>query len=112
MTNKMIILLESIKLMGEGILEGTGEKVVVDMSDGTKKEYDIPEVIHTYQHWKSIGYKVKHGEHAIAKFPIWKYTKKKNKDMTEEEAQENGYCFMKESAWFKSSQVEEVPCEN
>ncbi len=63
-------------------------------------------VIHTYGHWKSLGYTVKKGEKAIAKFPIWKYTKDKKKDMTEEEAQANGYCFMKNSAWFSDKQVE------
>lgn len=65
-------------------------------------------VIHTYAHWKSLGFQVKKGEHAIAKFPIWKYTKKKNKDMSEEEAQQKGYCFMKNSAWFTDTQVEPI----
>lgn len=65
-------------------------------------------VIHTYAHWKSLGFQVKKGEHAIAKFPIWKYTKKKNKDMSEEEAQQKGYCFMKNSAWFTNTQVEPI----
>lgn len=65
-------------------------------------------VIHTYAHWKSLGFQVKKGEHAIAKFPIWKYTKKKDKDMSEEEAQQKGYCFMKNSAWFTDAQVEPI----
>lgn len=63
-------------------------------------------VIHTYGHWKSLGYTVKKGEKAVAKFPIWKYTKGKSKDMTEEEAQACGYCFMKNSSWFSDKQVE------
>lgn len=65
-------------------------------------------VIHTYAHWKSLGFQVKKGEHAIARFPIWKYTRKKNKDMSEEEAQQKGYCFMKNSAWFTDTQVEPI----
>ena len=65
-------------------------------------------VIHTYQHWQSLGYQVKKGEKAIAKFPIWKYTKGKKKDMTEDEARAAGYCFMKNSAWFSDKQVEKI----
>ena len=64
--------------------------------------------IHTYAHWKSLGFQVRKGEKAIAKFPIWKYTKKKKKDMTEEEAQSKGYCFMKNSSWFSNKQVEPI----
>lgn len=67
---------------------------------------DADTVLHTYAKWKSLGYKVKKGEHAITKFPIWKYTKGKKEDMTEEEAQAAGYCFMKNSAWFTDKQVE------
>lgn len=63
-------------------------------------------VIHTYGHWKTLGFTVKKGEKAVAKFPIWKYTKGKKKDMSEEEAQARGYCFMKNSSWFTDKQVE------
>lgn len=107
MTNAMIVLLESVKLMEQGVLKPTGQKVIVEMADGNK-EYDVPEPIHTYQTWKSLGYQVKKGEKAVAQFPIWKYTKKKSKDMSEDEAQENGYCFMKLSSWFKAEQVQKM----
>ena len=69
------------------------------------------EEIHTFSHWKSLGYQVKRGEKAITKFPIWKYTKGKKKEaeeLTEEEAQKKGYCFMKMSAWFSTQQVEPI----
>lgn len=101
MTNQQIILMESVKLMEDGILSGSG--VIVETPEGKKLE--LPEDIHTYAHWKSLGYQVKRGEKAIAQFPIWKYTSKK-KDETEEETQENGHCFMKMSSFFKTSQVE------
>ena len=65
-------------------------------------------VIHTYQRWKSLGYQVKKGETAIAKFPIWKYTNERKEDMTEEEAQQCGYCFKKNSSWFSDSQVTKI----
>lgn len=108
MNNATIILLESVKLMEDGILKSTGEKVIVEEADGNKKEYDVPEQIHTYAKWKSLGYQVKRGQKAIAQFPIWKYTKGKTQEMSEEEAQDKGYCFMKMSSWFKFDQVEPV----
>lgn len=89
MTNQAIILGQMELLIHEGIIT----------SDN---------IIHTYAHWYSLGYQVKKGEKAIARFPIWKYTKGKKKEMTEEEAQNAGYCFMKNSAWFSDDQVERI----
>lgn len=107
MSNFMIILLESVKLMEEGVLEPTDETIKTE--DG--KEYKVPEPIHTYNGWKSRGYQVKKGEKNIAQFPIWKYTNKKSAEMSEEEAQEKGYCFLKTSSFFKASQVELIEGE-
>ena len=104
MTNAQIIMLESVKLMEDGVLKGSGVKGITP--DG--KEIELPETIHTYARWKSLGYQVKKGSKAITQFPIWKYTKKKSKEMSEEEAQESGYCFMKMSSFFTSSQVEKI----
>ena len=92
MTNNAIILANMEILVSQGIITWNNE-------------------IHTWARWHSLGYKVKHGEHAIAKFPIWKYKEGKKKDaeeMTEEEAQKKGYCFMKNSAWFSDQQVEPI----
>lgn len=61
------------------------------------------EEIHTFQRWKALGYSVKKGEHAVAKFPIWKMGTKKNDDGEEETT---GRMFLKTSAFFKTSQVE------
>lgn len=67
------------------------------------------EEIHTYARWKSLGYQVKKGQKAIAQFPIWKYTsKKKAEEVSEEEAQARGYCFMKLSSFFSTKQVEPI----
>ena len=67
------------------------------------------EEIHTYAHWKSLGYQVKKGQKAVAQFPIWKYTsKKKAEEVSEEEAQARGYCFMKLSSFFSTKQVEPI----
>lgn len=112
MTNAMIVLLESVKLMEEGIISGSGIKGITP--DG--KEIELPEAIHTYQSWKSLGYQVKKGEHAIAQFPVWKYITGKKNDKLEEvradvdvDTNENkGYCRMKVASFFKKSQVEEI----
>ena len=55
MTNAMIILMESVKLMEEGKLKGTGKFVEIETQDG-KKQMEIPEAIHTYAKWKELGY--------------------------------------------------------
>ena len=90
MTNTAIILGQMALLMHDGVI---GEN----------------DVIHTYARWKAMGYQVKKGEKAIAKFPIWKYTsKKKAEEVSEEEAQARGYCFMKLSSFFSTKQVEPI----
>lgn len=107
MTNKMIVLMESIKLMEQGVLAPTGEKVIVEDENGNKKELDVPEEIHTYQVWKELGFQVQKGEKAIAQFPIWKYTSKKTENKNGMEV-EKGHMFMKTASFFKSSQVKEM----
>lgn len=109
MTNAMIIMGEQIRLLNEGVLKLTGRKIQV-FNVATQQEELIDEIqpIHTYNGWKSLGYQVKKGEKAIAKFPVWKYTNKKKKEESEEDAQAKGYCFMKMSAFFTNEQVEEI----
>lgn len=119
MTNAMIILHESVKLMEDGVLEGTGVFMEVEDADGNKKQLEMPEQIHTFAAWNSMGYRVKKGEHAIAKFPIWKYTAKmldtntgnaETDKMNEEINNQGGKTnmFMKVAAFFKYSQVEKI----
>ena len=109
MTNNEIIWRESEKLMKQGILQGTGRiiKAIVLDENGNEKEINIPEVeeIHTYEGWKQLGYQVKKGEHAIAKFSIWKYVKDKKKD---DEEVGKSFCFLKMSSFFKRTQVDKV----
>lgn len=119
MTNAMIILTESVKLMEDGVLEGTGVFMEVEDADGNKKQLEMPEQIHTFAVWKSMGYSVKKGERAIAKFPIWKYTTKMldvntgdpetdkmNAEINVQGGKSN--MFMKVAAFFKYSQVEKI----
>lgn len=108
MKNEYIIMLESIRLMEAGIIGGSGEMVTVTYTDGTTKQVEMPEPIHTYQRWKAMGYQVQKGQKAIAQFTIWKYTAAKKSTESEEEAQAAGHCFMKLSSFFKMSQVEKI----
>lgn len=111
MTNAMIILLESVKLMEEGKIKGSGIKGKTPEG----KEIELPEAIHTYQAWKSLGYQVKKGSKAVAQFPVWKYIggmKNKEKEVRDdvdvEENENKGYCRMKMASFFTADQVERI----
>ena len=103
MTNEMIILERQIELQKKGVLKFTGNKIkVINIETGNEEEIDEIQPIHTFAAWKMKGYKVKKGEHAIAKFPMWKYVVKE-KDGEKEEKM-----FMKFSSFFSSDQVEKI----
>lgn len=118
MTNAQIIFNESIRLMDEGIIGTTGVKVEVIMDNGEAVFMMEPEAIHTYAAWKSLGYQVKRGETAIAKFMIWKAAKNRQQEEQQEldATSENGTeistervkMFMKMAHFFKSTQVERI----
>lgn len=118
MTNATIILNESLRLMEEGLLKGTGEYTEIETEQG-KMTIELPEAIHTFNGWKQLGYTVKKGEHSKIKFPIWKHTVKLLDTNTGNEAtdkantlinQQGGQTnmFMKMSAWFTAEQVEPI----
>lgn len=105
MTNGQIIFNNSLKLMEEGILKGSGIMATVEDQDGNKKQIELPETIHTFAAWKSLGYIVRKGEKAKAAFTIWKYTESK-KQNDEEEAE--GKMFMKTAHFFTADQVDRI----
>ena len=118
MTNATIILNESLRLMEEGKLNGSGQFAEIETESG-KQTIELPEAIHTFNGWKARGYQVKKGEHSFIKFPIWKYTTKKantntgNAELDIMNAQINAQggesrMFMKTSAFFTFAQVEPV----
>ena len=109
MTNAMIILNESIRLMEEGKLQGNGHFGTYTDREGNKVEIEFPEAIHTFATWKSLGFSVKKGEHAIAAFTIWKYAERR-REAEEENANEEaeGRMFLKKAHFFKWSQVERI----
>lgn len=77
MTNEMIIFNARLALMEDGKIGGTGRMMEIEDEDGEKRKIEEPEEIHTFLIWKELGFSVKKGEKAIAKFDIWKYTQKK-----------------------------------
>lgn len=112
MTNEQIILSNRVFLMEEGVLEGTGEMFVFEDESG-RREIEMPEEIHTFQVWKSMGYMVKKGEHSIARFPIWQLSKKADRKKDEEDGEddkkdENGRFYMQIAHFFAKKQVEKM----
>lgn len=118
MTNAMIIMNESLRLMEDGKLNGSGQFAEIETADG-KQTVELPEEIHTFNGWKALGYQVKKGEKSSIKFPIWKYTKKMldtntgnaeldkmNSQINEQGGKSN--MFMKTAAFFTMAQVEKM----
>jgi len=108
MTNAEIIMLHRVALYQAGLIKGTGR-----MLEGLDGE-EIPEIeeIHTFAHWKQLGFKVRKGEHAVAKFAVWKHRSKTVEVEAEDgttQTVDKGRMFLKDAFWFASSQVEPMP---
>ncbi len=107
MTNAMIIFWKSVELMNAGVIGSTGRILTMELPDGSTKEIQEPEPIHTFACWKGLGYSVKKGEHAIARFPIWKGSEMVLKDADGNETDEKSLkMFRKEACFFTADQVE------
>lgn len=113
MTNQDIIFLKSQELAENGIIAYTGRTLAVTLEDGTESEIRETEPIHTFAEWKKAGYRVKKGQHAIARFAIWMFTDKPSRRTQElrqaanqDTEQPDPHYYMKESAFFSKSQVE------
>lgn len=107
MTNAMIIFWQSVELMNAGLLNPTGRVLTVQLPDGSMDQVQEPEPIHTFACWKGMGFSVKKGEKAIARFPIWKGSEKVLKDDDGNDTDEKELkMFRKEACFFKASQVE------
>lgn len=117
MTNEQIILNESVKLMQQGILSGTGLYMTVTDETGAEIKVEIPEEIHTFAGWKALGYSVRKGQKNIAQISIWKHTTKfldenvsdenlsaMNKAINDQGGEQK--MFKKIAYFFKKSQVE------
>lgn len=107
MTNEMIIFWNAVDLMNSGLIGTTGRSVTIQDAEGNEKVLMEPEAIHTFSHWKELGYSVKKGEHAVARFPIWKGAEKTVRDDDGNETDEKMLrMFRKDSCFFSASQVE------
>ena len=96
MTNAQIISLATAKFVEKGTLK---------LVDG------IPEEIHTFEAWKERGYIVRKGEKSDIRITIWKHGTKKIKDKDGNESEKSSM-FLKESAFFRRSQVDEISKKN
>ena len=106
-TNAMIIATEARRLMSEGKLQPTGRILTFETRDGDVIKLPEAEPLHTFAMWKSLGYRVKKGEHAITKLTIWKYANRRADTDGEDTTDENGgHCFRKLAYFFSASQVE------
>lgn len=71
------------------------------------------EEIHTYRHWRSLGYQVFRGEKAVASANIWQHFKKSGKaeEAGDDEGQEKapqGQMRLKRAYFFSTKQVFEL----
>lgn len=110
MTNAMIVLEQALALAEAGKIGYTGEVMTVEIN-GEEVELREPEQIHTYARWKAMGFQVRKGEKAVAKFKVWKHVtpKKKSDDAEEKTASADwGKMFLKQAAFFSAAQVEPV----
>lgn len=107
MTNEAIIMEKSLLLMKAGVIKTEGFETITS-ADGTIKTLPMPEEIHTYAKWRSLGYQVKKGQKAVANFPIWAYSKIKKANDDDPDADEQVNMFLKNSSFFSKSQVEKI----
>jgi hypothetical protein len=118
MTNEMIIMNASLKLMEEGILKGSGVFGEIETDLGTQT-VELPEEIHTFNGWKARGFSVKKGAKSEIRISIWKHTtkmlktdtdneetNKMNQQINDQGGQTN--MFMKVAAFFTAAQVEPI----
>ena len=108
MTNQDIIWEQRIQLAKEGRLGYTGRTLTIQTNEG-EKVFQEPQEIHTYATWKALGFQVKRGEKALAKFQIWKYAQARREETEETEEEPTGRMFLKLSFFFSPAQVE--PCK-
>ncbi len=95
MTNAEIIYKARVRLAADG---------KIGLNDGE------PEEIHTYDHWKKLGYQVLRGEKAVCRLNIWKPVPKKQKpDQDDDEQKEvTPYMIPKTAFFFSRAQVDSI----
>ena len=86
-SNKEIIFNKEIELAQNGLIPVLERRIIVSR-DGQDVEINEPTHIHTVSGWRSKGYLVREGEHAVASIPIWHRINERPDDNAE--AGENG----------------------
>lgn len=88
MTNEQIILTAKAKLVADGKIKPEEE-------------------LHTYKHWKKLGYQVFRGEKSVACLNIWQFFQKTEEQDDEEEQKKDpeGKMRMKKTHFFSTSQA-------
>lgn len=108
-TNNQIIFSVEQDLAEAGKIKYTGRVLQFLDPSGATVEFNETESIHTFQYWKTNGYKVRKGEKAIARFSIWKHTnERETKTPDGETVIIPAKMFLKESCFFSASQVEKT----
>ena len=107
MTNREIIWEQRVHLAEQGRIGYSGREVKVTTMNCGEMIIREPDEIHTYAAWKQMGFQVKKGEKAVAKFTIWKYASKTTETETGDE-EETGKMFMKLAFFFSPAQVEKI----
>lgn len=72
-SNAEMIFAKEIDLAQKGLIPTTERKITVNLG-GKDVEMNEPTHIHTASGWRSKGYLVRKGEHAVASIPIWHNT--------------------------------------
>ena len=72
-----------------------------------KSDNNITETIHTYAHWRQIGYQVKKNEKTFCKIRIWKQATKEQEN-AEGTITETQYIFTKIANFFSEYQVKKI----
>lgn len=117
MTNNQIIFDAEQTLAENGVIKYTGRVFKATTPEGEEIEVKETEQLHTYKEWQSLGYQVMKGQKAITKLTIWNFTNKASKavrEAAEKEGKEpptNAHYYMKEAAFFSTSQVEPIKAE-
>ena len=99
MTNAEIIFANRVFLMEQEVIKGVPGTNFLWKDEQGERQILMPEEIRTCKDWNRMGYRVRKGEHAIAKFQIWMPKKGKSKT-DDEDADEKAKGFYLKMAFF------------
>lgn len=114
MTNNQIIFSAEQELAEQGTIKYTGNVIKGVTPEGLEVEYKETEALHTYKEWQQLGFQVQKGQKAVVKLTIWNFTNKPSKAAKEaaekagKEPDATARYYMKEAAFFSTSQVEPI----